>query len=285
MRLAVFSDIHGNLTALETVIADFEAAGGADVIWVLGDLAAIGARPAACIRRIRDWRAAVVGEDETARDRFRVIRGNTDRYLLTGERPRTPIAEDAETWDKNRQNMAALNAAVGWAQAQLSFDEYDFLRKLGHECDRSIDGYGGVFGYHAVPGDDEKNLLPNTPDEEAADLLMDREGRLGIGGHTHRLMDRVLDKAGAPGQPRRVINIGSIGLSFDQPGLAQYAILTFADGEAHLDQRAIPYDVDAALADLNAAGYPEVGLDRLTMLMRYGMPLPVAPPPAPPASA
>ena len=49
MRLAVFSDIHGNLTALDAVLADLEALGGADHTWFLGDLAlSVRAPPSAC---------------------------------------------------------------------------------------------------------------------------------------------------------------------------------------------------------------------------------------------
>src|SRR5215510_1606230 len=53
MRLAVISDIHGNLAALEAVLYDLESLGGADLTWCLGDLAAFGPRPAECIRRIK----------------------------------------------------------------------------------------------------------------------------------------------------------------------------------------------------------------------------------------
>ena len=53
MRLAIFSDIHGNLTALEAVLADMEQVGGIDLTWCLGDIAAFGPRPAECLRRVK----------------------------------------------------------------------------------------------------------------------------------------------------------------------------------------------------------------------------------------
>src|SRR5262245_23198826 len=100
MRLAVFSDIHGNLAAFEKALADLETLGGADRIWILGDLAAFGPRPAECIQRVK----ALVGDDESGpkdglaqvsrngvqvaekRPKVRAICGNTDRYLVTGTR-------------------------------------------------------------------------------------------------------------------------------------------------------------------------------------------------------
>ena len=54
MRLAIISDIHGNLFALEAAIQDLEAAGELDLIWCLGDLAAWGTRPAECVSRVRE---------------------------------------------------------------------------------------------------------------------------------------------------------------------------------------------------------------------------------------
>ena len=73
MKLAVIADIHGNLTALETVLKEIDAEGGIDQIWVLGDLAAHGPQPAACVALLRE-------RHEAAKETFKVIGGNTDRY-------------------------------------------------------------------------------------------------------------------------------------------------------------------------------------------------------------
>ena len=86
MRLAVLSDIHGNLTALESAWADVQAQGEFDQIWVLGDLAAFGPRPAECIQQVREL------QEQMGKEKFKLIGGNTDRYLVNGTRPRTPSA-------------------------------------------------------------------------------------------------------------------------------------------------------------------------------------------------
>ena len=80
MRLAVLSDIHGNLTAFETAWADVQAQGEFDQIWILGDLAAFGPRPAECIQRVRQL------QEETGKEKLKVIGGNTDRYMVNGDR-------------------------------------------------------------------------------------------------------------------------------------------------------------------------------------------------------
>ena len=75
VRLAILSDIHGNPIALDAVLGDIEARGGADGYLVLGDLVAQGHDPAAVLRRLASLPDA------------RFVRGNTDRYVLTGRGP------------------------------------------------------------------------------------------------------------------------------------------------------------------------------------------------------
>lgn len=245
MKLAVFSDMHGNLVAFEAMLADLETVGEVDMVWCLGDVAAFGPRPAACIQKLRDL------EEHYTKDKFKVIGGNTDRYLVTGERFKLPPAKEEADFQKLHAQRTAFDAVLNWNLAQLSWDDYQYLRDiLGKETSIQAKGYGYAIGYHGIPGDDESNALhPDTPDEEAADALLDREGRLGIGGHTHLPMDRALGRW-------RAVNIGSVGMSFDMPGMAQWGLFTFENGEVDVDLRAVPYDVDAVLADARDAGHP-----------------------------
>jgi predicted phosphodiesterase len=244
MRLAVISDIHGNLTALETILEDLQQQPPVDLTWCLGDLAAFGSRPAECIRRIKTLSEANEGKT------FRVIGGNTDRYLVHGERLRVPSAQDETEFHQYTQNLSDRDTILNWNFSQISWEDYQFLKStLRRELVKDIEGYGLILGYHGIPGDDEAFLLPNTSNEQAADYFLDREGRLGIGGHTHRQMDRVVGRW-------QMVNVGSIGMSYDQPGIAQYGIFTFNNGEVDVELRSIPYDVEAAIGDLHAANHP-----------------------------
>jgi predicted phosphodiesterase len=249
MRLAVLSDIHGNLTAFEAVLADLEAQGGADHTWFLGDFAAFGPRPAECVQRVRAMFDAVK-DDEAKKHTLRAIRGNTDRYLVYGLRPKFPAANDAEAFEKLRTDLRDFSDRIHWCLAQLSYEDYDFLHKLPGETDLHADGYGYVIGYHGIPGDDEgSTLTPTSSEDEATDALLDREGTLGIGGHIHVQMDRTVGAW-------RIVNVGSIGISFDAPGKAQYGIFTFENGAVTVDLRAVPYDVEAVIADSGARSNP-----------------------------
>lgn len=244
MRLAVISDIHGNLTALETVLEDLAQTPDIDLTWCLGDLAAFGPRPAECVRRIKALAEADEGKT------FRVIGGNTDRYLVYGERLRVPTAQDEAEFAQHAQNLIDRDTILNWNFSRLDWECYQFLKStLRRELSKEVEGYGLVIGYHGVPGDDEAFLLPNTPDEQAADYFLDREGFLGIGGHTHRQMDRTIGRW-------RMVNVGSIGMSFDQPGIAQYGIFTFDGGKVDVELRALPYDVEGVTADLHTADHP-----------------------------
>lgn len=244
MRLAVLSDFHGNLIALEAALADLAGAGTVDRLWILGDLAAVGPRAAECIQRTRQL------VDDFGKDNVSLLRGNTDRDLVYGTRHRQPLVEEADAFAGFVADMTAHHRALLWNLNQLSFDDYTFLSKLAHETSLGVPGYGHVIGYHAVPGDDEKKLTPDTPAEEALDDLLDREGRLGIGGHIHEQMDRDLGDW-------RIVNAGSVGMSFQNPGYAQWALVTFADGSASVDLRNVPYDTAAFIGDLRASGHPE----------------------------
>jgi 3',5'-cyclic AMP phosphodiesterase CpdA len=244
MRLAVLSDMHGNLVALEAALADLEAAGEVDMTWVLGDLAAHGSRPAECVRLLRSLAEA------RGKEHFRIIGGNTDRYLVTGERFKKPPVSDEDDFARLASTRRTADDVLNWNLEQLEWDDYQFLAGiLGKELQVDVPGYGAVIGYHAIPGDDEAIVTPDTPDEIAVDSVLDREGRLGIGGHIHMQMDRhILDW--------RLVNVGSVGVSVDMPGRAQWGLFTFEDGIGYVELRAVPYDVEAAVRDLQQTGHP-----------------------------
>lgn len=245
MKLAVFSDVHGNLAALEAVKADIDAINDIDLIWCLGDLSAGGSHPSACLRLIAEWR------ETFGKKKFKIIGGNTDRYLVTGERFKVPPAKDEDTFSKLAEQWSVRDIVFNWNLAQLTWADYELLSKsLGREVSVHVKGFGWVIGYHAIPGNDEPLLRPDTPDEEVADFLLDREGNLAIGAHIHVQMDRQVEGW-------RVINVGSVGLSFDAVGKAQYGLFSFDDaGNLDVDLRAIDYDVDKAIDDLHTSGHP-----------------------------
>lgn len=269
MRLALIADIHGNLTALEAALTDLKNAGDIDMLWCLGDLAAFGPRPSECVARVRGLM------DEYGKDKVQVIGGNTDRYLVTGARPSDeairfkaaegdddlPEAEKAALLLKRVRANTERDQTLNWNLAQLSTEDYAFLaRIIGREAGKTIEGYGRVLGVHAIPGDDDaQSLRRDAPLEEARDALLDREGKLVLVGHTHEQYDRDLGRW-------RLINPGSVGMAFKNPGVAEYALLSFENSTLSVDFRQVPYDLEAAIQDVQATGHPapEWIIDRLS---------------------
>ncbi|MFP4321926.1 MAG: metallophosphoesterase family protein [Anaerolineales bacterium] len=231
MRLAVLADIHGNLAALEAVLADLEAQPTVDHIWVLGDLALFGPQPGACVDAVRKLQ-----EEREAK----VIQGNTDRYIVTGAAP-IISAFEADDWETQRTALALRDASINWARERLDGEQATYLYKLGHSLSLEAEGFGWISAFHAIPGDDEGIVTPDTDEFDLRDALLDAESRLLFGGHTHLAMDRDLGDM-------RMVNPGSVGLPFDGDTRAAYAILTQADdAPLHIDLRRVAYDMQPTL--------------------------------------
>ncbi len=235
MRLAMLSDIHGNLHALEAVLADLNTYAAPDEIWVLGDLCLMGAQPAECLGRVR------------ALPNVKVISGNTDRRLVTGERG-AARPQSAEEWAAFPEWLTQRDQCHNWTISRLSYADFEYLANLPPELELYVPHYGWLIGYHGAPGSDEANLLPDTPADEILDHFLDREGRFGVGGHTHIPMDRELGTW-------RVVNVGSVGMPKDDPRAA-YAIATFENGAVQVEIRRVAYDIEAAMTALSQSGNP-----------------------------
>jgi len=189
MTIAVLADIHGNLPALEAVLADV-ALTDADVLMICGDVAS-GPLPIETLDVLR------------ALHRARFVRGNADRGLVTafdGEKlPRWP------------------GPAADWCASQLSREHRDFLASFSEPISVVVDGIGRVLFCHGSPRSDEEMMTAETPDSRLRDFLSGVEADLVVCGHTHMTFDRVVDGV-------RIINPGSVGMPYGDPG-AFWALL------------------------------------------------------------
>lgn len=236
MRIAVLADIHGNLLALEAVLSHLEAEGGAEEIWVLGDLAVFCPYPVQVLDRL------------AALPSVRFLQGNTDRYLVTGERPRW-IAEDESQW----KGMAALlrerDANFRWTLEQLNYEWYSFLRDLPYLQRSDVADYGAIIGVHASFVSDELGVWAATTNGQLRDLLDGIDARLLLCGHTHHQLDRRLGQTW-------VVNPGSVGLPLDGDQRAAYGVLEFVSGDCQVALHRVDYDVGEVIAKLDDVGHP-----------------------------
>jgi putative phosphoesterase len=223
MRIAVVSDIHGNLTALEAVIADLRSA-APEVVLLGGDLADGGARPVEVLDRVRalGWRGVL---------------GNVDEMLFRPEALETFASQSkarAAMWEAVRANAAATRAALG--EERLAW-----LRGLPGEL--RDDGFALV---HARPGECWRAPGIDASEEELAEAYGPLDAAVVVYGHTHVPGVRRL------GDGLVVVNAGSVGLPFDGDARASYALVD--DGAAVI--RRVEYDVSAELSALAACELP-----------------------------
>jgi predicted phosphodiesterase len=172
LRVAALYDIHGNLPALEAVLAEVDA----DVILVGGDVAA-GPWPSETLERLQD-----VG------DRVRFIRGNADRELTDDGKGKAPPE------------------VLDFVRRRLSAEQLDFLGRLPLTDSIDVDGLGPVLFCHATPRDDEEILTRISPDGRWRTVLSGVRERMVVCGHTHVQFDRVIHgirvvNAGSVGMP------------------------------------------------------------------------------------
>jgi predicted phosphodiesterase len=238
VRLALLSDIHGSLTALDAVLADVAVAGGVDAYWIVGDLAAIGPDPVAVLERL------------TALPNVRFTRGNTDRYVVTGERPPPRPAEVLADPDRLAA-FGEVQATFAWTAGALAATGWlDWLAALPLEGRLTLLDGTRLLAVHAAPGtDDGTGVPPTATDEYLRDLVRGAEADLVVVGHTHWPSDRVVDGV-------RVVNLGSVSNPLPPDLRASYAILS-ADASAHrLEPRRVAYDHAAVIAALERVRHP-----------------------------
>lgn len=189
MRVAVLADIHGNLPALEAVLADV-ALEAPDLVVSCGDVAS-GPLPVEALDLLRALSAA------------RFVRGNADRSLVT--------AFDGGQFS----DMPGPGAE--WCAAQLSRDHRDFLASFLPTVPVQIDGLGRVLFCHGSPRSDVEMMTSETPEQRLRELTAGVDARVIVCGHTHMPFDRNAGRV-------RVINPGSVGMPYGRPG-AYWALL------------------------------------------------------------
>lgn len=237
VRLGLISDIHGNRTALDAVVADGRAE-GVDEWWALGDLVAIGPEPAAVLELL----ATLPG--------LQVLRGNTERYVLTGDRPRPSAAEVRDDPDL-LELFATVNASFAWTRGFLTPTGWiDWLVALPLELRATLPNGTRLLAVHASPGrDDGDGITPDTADAALCELLAGAHADLVCTGHTHRATDRTVDGV-------RAVNLGSVSNPITSDLRASYVIMHADDAETRVEHRQVEYDVDAFLARVDASGHP-----------------------------
>lgn len=227
MRLAVFSDVHGNLQGLDAVLRDIERR-GADIIWCGGDLVGYGANPGQVTDLVRSLGIpTVMGNYDDGVGYFRITCGCD--YPDEGA-------------------MARGQQSIAWTKAQTTAAQKAYLRSLPHRLQREMEGHQVVL-VHASPARLNEYLYADTPDEVFRTHLAATGADILLFGHTHRPFHKEVDG-------RLLVNTGSAGKPKHGNPNATYALLELAPGKVEVSMVEVPYDHEAAARAVEAAGLP-----------------------------
>ncbi len=222
MRVAVLADIHGNLSALDAVLAEIETA-GVDAIVLNGDIAT-GPMPAQTLDRL-----AGLGE------RAVWIHGNCERELIA--------AYDGQPLDLPDE----VRTVTEYCATQLSTEHRALIAGLPLSVSLDVTGLGPVRFCHATTRDDVEMVLVDSPVDRYREAFGNTAEATVLLGHTHMPFDRLADR-------RRFVNPGSVGMPYGRTG-AHWALLG-----PEVTLRHTPYDTEAAARTMLAAapGYPGI---------------------------
>ena len=220
MKVAALYDIHGNLPALEAVVADIRKV-GVDRIVVGGD---VFPGPMAC---------EVLGYLRALSTPVQFISGNGDRVVLEQkagkESPEVPEAfRDVIRWNAQQLRPEDLKLMTGWPKT----------------IDVDVTGLGPVLFCHATPRNDVEIFTRLTSEERLVPVFQGVNASTVICGHTHMQFDRTLGRL-------RIVNAGSVGMPFQGPGA--YWLLLGPD--VQLQQTS--YDLANAADRIRATAYPQ----------------------------
>lgn len=221
MRIAVLSDIHGNLPAFEAALAHVRQQ-RVDRVVIAGDLINGAPDSRAC------WDLAQTLDCV-------ILRGNHERYVYDFDSPTAP-----PLWRTERFGP------VRWTVAQFTAEEIRSLAGLPLTY-RPPDA-PDLLITHASPHRDNDSVQPYTPEAALAEIFAGVEERLIVRGHDHWSMVRLWDG-------RTIVTAGSVGMTLDEHPTARYLLLERRDRAWRFSHHAVPYDVDAVVGRFHSSGY------------------------------
>lgn len=250
MKIALFSDIHANLPALQAVLADIDSR-NPDLIYCLGDLVGYAPYPNEVINEIR-------------KRKIPTIAGNYDEGIgLTSDNCGCAYKEQDEK-DYGAISIAFTNQIV-------KPDERAFLKNLPRHFAIDFEHNGEKFKFLMVHGSPRKINEYLFEDREEKSLLQIMEsGKADIMafGHTHKPYHRIL--ANENGTHRHAINIGSVGKPKDGDNRACYVILEISPETSMKSPESlrvefvrVAYDFESIAQAVEASPLPDVYADML----------------------
>jgi putative phosphoesterase len=227
MRIAVFSDIHGNAIALEAVLKDIKTR-NIDLVLCGGDLVGYGAYPNEVIELIR-------------KNRIPTIMGNYDDGVGY-DKPECGCAY------KDPQMAELGHRSLVWMKKHVTEDNKAYLRGLLQRLAMTVYDKK-ILLVHGSPRKINEYLFEERPAESVLRLIHDEDIDILICGHTHLPYIKNLDG-------KYLINMGSVGKPKDGDPRAGYVIVTLIDESITTEIIRVEYDVESMAKAVEATDLP-----------------------------
>lgn len=230
IRLALLSDVHGNIAALDAVRAAVRKE-KPDVVLVAGDLVLNGPEPASAVDGIRELEA----------EGAIVIQGNTDVAVADFDYSAAfPWLTDGVP--------DAFRAAAEWAHDALDDERLAWLRRLPSERRLTLEDTM-FLTCHGSPGSQTQGFDLALDPSVVLELVSRTDARVICCGHTH--LPDVRDMGW-----KMIVNSGSAGYVFDGDPTASWALIELEDGDLRAEIRRAPFDTLAVSNAISARGLP-----------------------------
>lgn len=236
MKIAIISDIHGNMQALSAVLKNIEQE-NCDEIFCLGDLAMAGPEPSKTIETIRGL------------PNLTIIQGNTDEMIANCDNQMLHLVE---------QNNPVMAKALEADVIEITEEQKDFLRKLAKQKELTIDGVK-ILLVHGSPRKNNENIFSDLKIEEVEEMIAPTNADLIFCGHTH------VPCGYQTNTKQTVVNVGSVGRPFSEEPKSCYVILEIKDGGFSIKHSFVDYDVKTASEFMRARGFE--GSEKLAQML------------------
>ena len=241
MKIAIISDIHGNIDALESVLSDIEKE-NCSKIFCLGDIAMAGPEPSKTISKIH---ALVQTKD------FHIIQGNTDSMLSVFS---------FDTYNAILNTNTVMGSAYLADSQLLTNEEKEFLKNLPEKLD--IELYGiKILLVHGSPRKNNENIYPNLPIEEVEEMIKDTDANIIFCGHTH------IPCGYQTNTEQTIVNVGSVGRPFSDSPDSCYVIMEINEETSNytVKHKFVKYDVLTASRKIEERGFE--GAEKLAKML------------------
>lgn len=237
MRIAVLSDIHANVQALEAVMNDIVNQ-QCEHVFCLGDLALAGPQPKEVMDYVMNQQGA-----------WTIIQGNTDKMIAQ---------YGPEVVEFLKAQYPIMANAIVDDVTLLDDSHRAFLEGLPPQLSLDVEGCS-VLLVHGSPRANNEDILPEMPLEEVEEIIAGTTEKLILCGHTH------IPCGYQTNTNQTVVNVGSIGRPMTEQPKACYAIIDFSQGSFEIHHRFVDYDNKTAAKIVSEREF--MGADRLADLL------------------